>query len=90
MGSIINRDVPPYVTVAGKMAEPRGINAEGLRRRGFDQDRISGVKRAYRLLYKSGLRLKDALAALEDLSQDEPDVTHLVEFIRGSERSIVR
>lgn len=90
MGSIINRDVPPYVTVAGKMAEPRGINAEGLRRRGFDQERISGVKKAYRLLYKSGLRLKDALAALEDLSQDEPDVSHLVDFIRGSERSIVR
>lgn len=90
MGSIINRDVPPYVTVAGKMAEPRGINAEGLRRRGFDQERILGVKKAYRLLYKSGLRLEEALAALEELSQEEPDVTHLVDFIRGSERSIVR
>ena len=90
MGSIINRDVPPYVTVAGKMAEPRGINAEGLRRRGFDQERISGVKKAYRLLYKSGLRLEEALEALDELSKDEPDVAHLVSFIRGSERSIVR
>ena len=90
MGSIINRDVPPYITVAGKMAAPRGINTVGLRRRGFDADRISGVKKAYRLLYKSGLRLEEALGALEELALKEPDVQHLVEFIRGSERSIVR
>ena len=54
MGSIINRDVPPYVTVAGNFAEPKGINSEGLRRRGYDTARIMAIKRAYKTLYKSG------------------------------------
>ncbi|MDX1572153.1 MAG: acyl-ACP--UDP-N-acetylglucosamine O-acyltransferase [Xanthomonadales bacterium] len=90
MGSIINRDVPPYVTVAGKMAEPRGINSEGLRRRGFSADRISAVKKAYRTLYKSGLQLNDALEALEQMATDEPDIQPMVAFIRDSQRSIVR
>jgi UDP-N-acetylglucosamine acyltransferase len=90
MGSIINRDVPPYVTVAGQMAEPRGINSEGLRRRGFSVERIAAVKKAYKLIYKSGLRLNVALSELEKLAVTEADVQPLVEFIRASQRSIVR
>src|SRR5438045_3317436 len=57
MGSIINRDVPPYVTVAGNFAEPKGINSEGLKRRGFSPERIMTIKRGYKTLYKSGLAL---------------------------------
>ena len=90
MGSIINRDVPPYVTVAGKMAEPRGINTEGLKRRGFTPERIAAVKKAYKMLYKSGLKLSEAMAQLEALAEQEPDVRPMVDFIRESQRSIVR
>lgn len=90
MGSHINRDVPPYVTVAGRMAEPRGINAEGLRRRGFSAERIAAVKRAYRTLYKSGLPLSEALEALEALAAADDDVRPFVAFLRESQRSIMR
>lgn len=90
MGSIVNRDVPPYVTVAGKMAEPRGINSEGLRRRGYSSERISAIKRAYKTLYLSGLPLAEALSALEGMADTAPDVMSMAEFIRDSRRSIVR
>ncbi|MEM9302963.1 MAG: acyl-ACP--UDP-N-acetylglucosamine O-acyltransferase [Pseudomonadota bacterium] len=90
MGSIINRDVPPYVTVAGKMAEPRGINSEGLRRRGFDSDRITAVKRAYKTIYKSGLKLSEALVELEKVAETDADIAPMAAFIKESKRSIVR
>jgi UDP-N-acetylglucosamine acyltransferase len=90
MGSVINRDVPPFVTVAGKYAEPHGINSEGLKRRGFDKDRIMSIKRAYRTLYKSGLPLAEARVQLAEAAKDAPDVRLMLEFIDRSERSLVR
>ncbi len=90
MGSVINRDVPPYVTVAGTYAEPHGINSEGLRRRGFSSDRIMAIKRAYKTVYKSGLSLADARAQLALAAQDAPDVKLMLDFIERSQRSLVR
>ncbi len=90
MGSVINRDVPPYITVAGSMATPRGINVEGLKRRDFDAPRIRVIKDAYRVLYKSGLRLQEAREKLGQLASDNPDIQTYVEFLACSERSIVR
>lgn len=90
MGSIINRDVPPYVTVAGSFAEPKGINSEGLRRRGFGSDRILSIKRAYRTLYKSGLPLAEAREELARAASDAPDVKLMLDFIERSQRSLVR
>lgn len=90
MGSVINRDVPPYVTVAGTYAEPHGINAEGLRRRGFSSDRILAIKRAYKTVYKSGLSLADARAQLALAAQGAPDVKLMLDFIERSQRSLVR
>ena len=90
MGSIINRDVPPYVTVAGSFAEPKGINSEGLRRRGFGSDRILSIKRAYRTLYKSGLPLAEAREELARAASDAPDVRLMLDFIERSQRSLVR
>jgi UDP-N-acetylglucosamine acyltransferase len=90
MGSVINRDVPPFVTVAGKYAEPHGINSEGLKRRGFGKERILSIKRAYRTLYKSGLPLAEARAQLAEAAKDAPDVKLMLDFIDKSERSLVR
>jgi len=90
MGSVINRDVPPYVTVAGTYAEPHGINSEGLRRRGFDNERIGAIKRAYRTLYKAGLPLAEARAQLAEAAKTAPDVQLMLEFIDRSQRSLVR
>ena len=72
------------------MASPRGINSEGLRRRGFSAERIMMIKKAYRLLYKSGLRLNEATESLIDLANGENDVLRMVDFIQESKRSIVR
>lgn len=90
MGSAINRDVPPFVTVAGHMAVPRGINGEGLRRRGFNARRIAAIRRAYRVIYRSGLLLEEALQRLREEAAKNDDVRMLADFITESERSIVR
>jgi UDP-N-acetylglucosamine acyltransferase len=90
MGSKINCDVPPYVVVGGEMSVPRGINSEGLKRRGFDATRIAAVKRAYRTLYLSGLPLSEARAKLAEQARSDADVRLLVEFIDQSERSLLR
>ena len=90
MGAIINRDVPPYVTVAGSFAEPKGINSEGLRRRGYSSDRIMTIKRAYRTLYMSGLPLADARTELARAAEEAPDVKLMLDFIERSQRSLVR
>lgn len=90
MGSHVGKDIPPYVMVGGQPAKPHGINSEGLRRRGFDADAISGIKRGYKLLYKQGLKLDQALDELERLVVEYSDVRRYVEFLEHSERSIVR
>lgn len=90
MGSAINRDVPPFVMVAGHMATPRGINTEGLRRRGFGSERLAAIRRAYKTLYRSGLRLEQARERLRDEGRDNPDINELASFIMDSQRSIVR
>jgi UDP-N-acetylglucosamine acyltransferase len=90
MGSVINRDVPPFITVAGTYAEPHGINSEGLRRRGFDSPRIMAIKRAYKTVYKSGLSLADARAQLAEAAKAAPDVKLMLDFIERSQRSLVR
>lgn len=90
MGSVINRDVPPFVTVAGVYAEPHGINSEGLKRRGFTPERVQSIKRAYRTIYKAGLPLAEARAQLAIAAETAPDVRTMLDFIDRSERSLVR
>lgn len=90
MGSSINRDVPPYVTVAGTFAEPKGINSEGLRRRGYSSDKVMAIKRAFKTLYNSGLPLAEARAQIAAQSNDVDELKLLVEFIDRSERSLLR
>ena len=89
-GAILSRDVPPYLMVAGNPAVPHGINAEGLRRRGFTEEQIRHIREAYRLLYRSDLKLADALARLAPLAQERPEIRTFVDFINASTRSLVR
>ncbi len=90
MGSLINADVPPFVLVAGKYAEPRGINAEGLKRRGFEPARIAAIKRAYRTLFMSGKPMPEARQELAAAATDSPDVQQMLDFIERSERGLLR
>lgn len=90
MGSVINRDVPPYVTVAGNFAEPKGINSEGLKRRGFSTDKILAIRRAYKTLYLSGLPLAEARNQIDYAANRDEELRALVDFIDRSERSLIR
>ena len=90
MGSVINRDVPPFVTVAGNFAKPKGINSEGLRRRGYDAERIGAIKRVYRALYLSGQPLAEARVRIAEMAESSTDARQFLDFIDASERSLVR
>lgn len=90
MGSVLTKDVPPYVTVSGHPAEPHGINIEGLKRRGFAEGSIQAIKRAYRLLYLSRLKLAEAILELRRIAEEAPEIGILIDFILDSRRSIVR
>ncbi|QRX81992.1 acyl-ACP--UDP-N-acetylglucosamine O-acyltransferase [Glaciimonas sp. PAMC28666] len=90
----VSQDVPPFVTAAGNRAVPAGINSEGLRRRGFSSEQVMSIKRAYRLIYRSGLPLEQAKAALAAEELKSPDsaeyVRMLRDFIGTSQRGIIR
>lgn len=90
MGSLVNADVPPFVMVADKYAAPRGINAEGLKRRGFDAERIAAIKRAYRALYLSGKPLAEVRGQLAAGAADSQDVQLMLDFIEHSGRGLLR
>jgi len=86
----ITRDVPPYVMVSGAPVEPHGINSEGLKRRAFTPEQIRNIKNAYRVLYRSDLRLEDAVRQLRALGETQPEVAVMARFLEKSERSITR
>lgn len=90
MNCDLNKDVPPYITAAGRMAVPRGINVEGLKRRGYTSDAIRKIRLAYKVLYRSDLGLEEALVRMADDFGDEPALEDFVRFLRESERSIIR
>ena len=91
MGAFVNGDVPPFVMVAQEdYGRPRGINAEGLKRRGFDATRIAAIKRAYRALYVAGGPLEDARSKLAEIAGDSEDVRLLLDFVNSGERPLLR
>lgn len=89
-GAVITRDVPPYVMVAGRDPKPHGLNTTGLKRRGFTSAQIRNLRRAYRILYQSNLKLKAAIEQLDALGADNAEVGVLADFLRHSQRSIIR
>ena len=91
MGALVNGDVPPFLMVAqDSYARPRGINTEGLKRRGFEPDRIAAIKRAYRALYMGEAKLEHAKTELARMASDSTDVQSMLDFIAGSERPLLR
>lgn len=91
MGALTNGDVPPFTMVGSdSLGRPRGINSEGLKRRGFDAERIAAIKRAYRTLYVAGLPLAEAKQQLAEQAQQSGDVKDMLEFIESAERPLLR
>ncbi|RTE87005.1 MULTISPECIES: acyl-ACP--UDP-N-acetylglucosamine O-acyltransferase [Gammaproteobacteria] len=88
VSSVVVQDIPPYIMAQGHNAVPRTINSEGLKRRGFTSEQIKNVKRAYKLLYRNGYTLDEAVAAMEKMAVDE--VQPMIDFIGQSTRGIIR
>lgn len=90
LGTVVLQDLPPYVTVAGNPAQPHGVNAEGLRRRGYSADAIAAIRRAYKTLYKSGLGLEDARVELDRQAKQCDALALLLEFLAVPGRGVIR
>ena len=90
IGSVVLQDIPPFITASGNTAQPYGINAEGLKRRGFTAETITLIKRAYKTLYKSGLSLEDAKRSIAAEVSACPDLKVLLDFLAASTRGIIR
>jgi UDP-N-acetylglucosamine acyltransferase len=84
------QDIPPFLTATGNPAEPHGINSEGLKRRGFSAEALQALKRAYKTLYKSGLSLAEARAAIAAEAERIAELSPLVEFLAVPGRGIIR
>jgi len=90
IGTITFKDIPPFVMAAGNTAEPHGLNVKGLSRRGFSGETLAALRHAYKTVYRSGLRLAEALERLEGEAAGVPEVAQWVAFIRASQRGIIR
>jgi len=88
--SAVSQDVPPYCLVVGNRARLHGLNMTGLRRSNLSSDAVNNLKRAYRILFRSGATLKEAIPQVEETIKDSPEVRHLLEFIKQSKRGIHR
>ncbi|HMA10335.1 MAG TPA: acyl-ACP--UDP-N-acetylglucosamine O-acyltransferase, partial [Steroidobacteraceae bacterium] len=84
------QDIPPYVLATGHPAEPRSVNIEGIRRRGFSEAEQRAIRNAYRILYRSELKLEEALAQLRELAAVQPVLALLVDFIARPGRGLAR
>jgi len=89
-GSMVSKDVPPFCNATGDRAQLHGLNSEGLRRRGFDQLKIDALRKAYRLIFQSKLRTKEALARVRQEIPYSTEVEQLVTFIGNSRRGVCR
>lgn len=90
IASVVVKDVPPYLMVSGNTAQPCGLNREGLIRHGFSTDRINLLRKAYKIVYRQGLTVKQALEKLHQLSDESEETGYFAGFISQSTRGIVR
>ena len=88
--SHVNQSIPPYVTVSGEKARAKGVNTEGLKRRGYTPEQIQQVRRAYKVLYRSGLPLEEARTQLEEMAIGHDEIKPLVEFLDTTIKSFIR
>lgn len=86
----VNRDVPAFTLASGQPAVPKGINSEGLKRREFSAEQIRNVKNAYRLVYRKGLKLSEAIEQIEAVIDEQQELLPFLESLRSSERGIIR
>ncbi|MGD8353525.1 MAG: acyl-ACP--UDP-N-acetylglucosamine O-acyltransferase, partial [Pseudomonadota bacterium] len=88
--SVVVKDVPPFTTVQGDRARLVGLNLEGLKRKGFSKEQISSLKKAYRVLFRSGLILEEAIDTVRTQIPDDANIAILTEFLLASQRGVTR
>jgi UDP-N-acetylglucosamine acyltransferase len=88
--SAVVKDIPPYVIAAGDRAKLHGLNSVGLKRHGFSQETLSSLKKAYRIIFRIGLTLNEAIERVKAEVEQVPEVNDLIKFIKSSERGITR
>ena len=86
----VSQDIPPYMMANGQRAQLYGLNIEGLKRHRFPEDTVNNLKKAYRVIFRSGLTVEKALEQLESEIQNSAEVNHLITFIKASKRGIAR
>lgn len=89
-GAIVFKDIPPFVMVSGYPAEAHGLNTVGLERRGYTQETIAALKRAYKIIFRQSLTMQEAIRALKEMIKDFPEVEVLSDFLSKTTRGIVR
>lgn len=89
-GSLVSHDIPPYALTAGYPAKVRGLNNVGLARAGISEEIRRELKKAYRILYRSGLSLSQAITRMEEELNASEEMDHLIRFLRNAERGICR
>jgi UDP-N-acetylglucosamine acyltransferase len=89
-GSMVAQDIPPYTVAQGDRAKTVGLNLVGLKRHGFSEETTRGIKKAYRMIYRSGLRLEEALQKISEEIEKTAELEHFLTFIKNSHRGIVR
>ncbi|MEE9551237.1 MAG: acyl-ACP--UDP-N-acetylglucosamine O-acyltransferase [Candidatus Binatia bacterium] len=89
-GSMVSKDIPPFCNATGDRVRLRGLNLEGLRRRGFTRDQIDALKKAYHIIFQSRLRTKEALRKAREEIQQTQEVRHMIRFIESSKRGVCR
>ena len=90
MFTYVSKDVPAYVTISGRPAEPRGVNAEGLKRRNFTPEQIRNIREAYRVVYRQSLKLEEAIAELAPLLPQQPELQPFLDSLRDGSRGLAR
>ena len=88
--SAVVKDIPPYVMAAGDRAKLHGLNSVGLKRHGVSQEALSLLKRAYRIIFRIGLTLNEAIERVKAEVEQTPEVINLIDFIKSSQRGITR
>jgi UDP-N-acetylglucosamine acyltransferase len=89
-GAMVAQDIPPYTVAQGDRAKTIGLNLIGMKRRGFSEETIRGIKKAYRIIFRSGMRLEEALVMVVEELESTAELDHFVNFIKQSQRGIAR
>lgn len=90
MFTYVTKDIPAFVTASGRPAEPRGINAEGLKRRKYSAEGMRSIREAYRTVYRQNLKLDEAITELEGRAASQPDVQPFLQSLRQGDRGLIR